>query len=278
MFESCSSTPTTTSITWIHASGRYVDLSPSSFSVPRTALHSDCALAPRSWGPRGPFASLAHLCAHELCVLHSSTAPRRDPPRGHRGRVARQGRHGVGLGRRAGGAEAIRTPRAPPTVSRGRRSQILVVRPSTLRLAAHTVAPEPVLEGVGKVRNASSEATGAVPRHAQRCTAPSRRRSIRQWCGKHLRQLATFVHTIRGRRRRLLQLQIEGGRRCSTARWPPPRTRAASARLRAVRASSPAVKAAIEVLWGGTKRRRHRGKGGAAVVGAIGGGEIAVLR
>ena len=128
------------------------DFAVSVCSVPRTAVHSKCAPAPRSWGPLELFAVVAHLCAHELCVLHSSTAPRRDPPRGHLGRVARQGRHGVGLGRRAGGAEAIRTPRAPPTVSRGRRSQILVARPSTLRLAAHTVAPDLVLEGVEIVR------------------------------------------------------------------------------------------------------------------------------
>ena len=235
MFESCSSTPTTTSITWIHASGRYVDLSPSSFSATRTALHSNCAPKPRRWGSREAFTLVAHLCAHELCVLHSSTAPRRDPPRVRRGRVARQGRHGVGLGRRAGGAEAIRTPRAPPTVSRGRRSQILVARPSTLRLAAHTVAPDLVLEGVEKVRKTSSEATGAVPRHAQRCTAPSRRRSIRKWCGNHLHGSASFVHRIWTRRRTPSRPQNEGGHRCSIVRWTPPRSRAAATRRSARR-------------------------------------------
>ena len=184
----------------------------------------------------------------------SSTAPRRDPPRGHRGRVARQGRHGVGLGRRAGGAEAIRTPRAPPTMSRGRRSQILVVRPSTLRLPAHAVAPEPVLEYVENVRKTSSEATGAVPRHAQRCTAPSRRRSIRKWCGNHLHGSASFVHRIWTRRRTPSRPPNEGGHRCSTAWRPPPRSRAASARPRPVRASAPAVKAALQALLGREKR------------------------
>ena len=119
-------------------------------SVPRTALHSDCALAPRSWGPRGPFTSLAHLCAHELCALHSSTAARRALPRAHRGRVAQRGRHGVGSRRRAGGAEPGRAPRARPTMPRGRRPQIIGVRPSTSRLPAPAVAPGPVLEAVGK--------------------------------------------------------------------------------------------------------------------------------
>ena len=165
---------------------RDVDFTRSSISVPRTALHSDYAPATRSWEPREAFASGAHLCAHELSALHSSTAARRALPRARRGRVAQRGRHGVGPRRRAGGAEPIRAPRARPTMPRGRRSQILGVRPSTFRLPAHAVASTSVIAHVEKARNTPSEATGAVPRHAQRCTAPSRRRSIRQWCGKHL--------------------------------------------------------------------------------------------
>ena len=35
----------------------------------------------RSRGSREAFTLVAHLCAHELCVLHSSTAPRLDPLR-----------------------------------------------------------------------------------------------------------------------------------------------------------------------------------------------------
>ena len=224
MCESCSNAPTRPSITRIHALASNVDFTRSSISVPRTALHIDCAPAPRSRGPHEPFALVAHLCAHELSALHSSTAARRALPRAHRGRVAQRGRHGVGSRRRAGGAEPGRAPRARPTMPRGRRPQIIGVRPSTSRLPAPAVAPGPVLEAVGKARNTPSEATGAVPRHAQRCTAPSRRRSIRQWCGKHLRQLATFVHMIRTRRRTPSRPQIEGGHRCSIVRWTPPRT------------------------------------------------------
>ena len=155
-------------------------------SVLRTALHSDCALAPRLWGPHEPFTLVTHLCAHELSALHSSTAARRALPRARRGRAAQRGRHGVGPRRRAGGAEPVRAPRARPTMPRGRRSQILGVRPSTFRLPAHAVASTSVIVDAEKARNTPSEATRAVPRHAQRCTAPSRRRSIRQWCGKHL--------------------------------------------------------------------------------------------
>ena len=140
--------------------GSNVDFTRSSISVPRTALHSDCALAPRSWGPRGPFTPVAHLCAHESCALHSSTAARRALPRARRGRAAQRGRHGVGPRRRAGGAEPIRAPRARPTMPRGRRSQIIGARPSTSRLPAHAVASTPVIAHVEKARNTPSEATG----------------------------------------------------------------------------------------------------------------------